>query len=201
MNILAFIESGILETYCLGFCTPEEVIEIKNLSAIHPGIKQEINRLRQLFEEQLHTHAITPSPSVKTAVMQSVYKQQSLVDYRYAPLIDENCETTQLEKWITLHGIKAPVEEFENLVITELLSTDRVINFIAAAKTGHEQEVHEDFIEYLYVIEGSCTMDFNGEEKSYSRGDIIAIPPKVHHTAVVTSKKPMLALVQRQILV
>ncbi|MEO8768922.1 MAG: cupin domain-containing protein [Ferruginibacter sp.] len=198
MNINAFIGSGILTNYCLGFCTAEEIAEIEMLSAIHPLIKEEIETIRHGIEEQLLLNTIAPSPSVKVAVMRSVYKQQATTRHEFPPLIDETISKQELEKWVLINNIKSPTEDFENLSMTALPSTEHVINFIVAAKMGHEQEVHEDFIEYLFVIKGSCTMNFDGMKRSYSAGDLIAILPHINHSAVITSMEPMLALVQRQ---
>ncbi|MFT3911019.1 MAG: cupin domain-containing protein [Ferruginibacter sp.] len=198
MNITAFIESGIITNYCLGFCTPEEITNVETLAAKHPEIKNEIEKIHIHFEEHLLINAIPPSPSVKIAIMQTVYKQQAGVNTKYVPLIDKNITVGELEKWIIANNIRPPVEDFENLFITELPSTKEVINFIVSAKNGHEPEVHPDFIEYLFVIQGSCTMDFDGAKRSYNAGEVIAIPPNVIHSAVVTSVEPMLAIVQRQ---
>ncbi|MEO6668237.1 MAG: cupin domain-containing protein [Ferruginibacter sp.] len=198
MNLKAFIKSGILTNYCLGFCTAEEVLEVEILSERYPEIKEEIETIRQQLEERLLLNTIKPSPSVKVAVMRSVYKQQATIKTQFPPLINENISKQELENWVAFNNIQSPLEEFENLFITELPSTEHVINFIVAAKQGHEQEMHEEFIEYLFVINGSCTMNFEGKERSYAVGDLISIPPNVNHRAFVTSAEPMLALVQRQ---
>jgi quercetin dioxygenase-like cupin family protein len=200
MNPKAIIRSGILTNYCLGFCTPEEIIKIEALSENYPLIKKEIDDIRHAFEEQLLKDAIEPRVSLKTSVMRSVYKHHAMEDQQYAPLIDELISIEQLRKWVDINSIKSPVENYENLFISEMPSTEQVINFIVSAKKGHDTEVHEDFIEYLYVINGSCTMDFDGEKRSYAAGEIISIQPRINHSAVVTSPEPMLALVQRQMI-
>lgn len=198
MNLKAFIGSGILTNYCLGFCTAEEIAEIELLSAKHALIKEEIETIRHHYEEQLLVNTITPSPSVKAAVMRSIYKQQAAIKPEFPPLIDETILKQDLEKWVTINKIKSTSEDFENLFITELPSTEYVTNFIVAAKMGHEQEIHEDFIEHLFIINGSCTMNFDGKKRSYSAGEMVSILPHLNHSAVVTSMEPMLALVQRQ---
>ena len=199
MDIVAFIDSGLLGDYCMGFCTPEEKAEVEQLAGKYPLVKTEIERLNQYFEEQLIAKAVKPAASVKIAVMKSVYKQQAALDNSFVPLIDKAILTPELHKWVSGHNIQRPDQDFEDTYITPLPSTEQVTNFIVAAKTGHEPEVHNDFIEYLFVIKGSCTMNVNGCESSYVSGDIITILPHLPHFAVVTSAQPMLALVQRQL--
>ena len=187
-----------IENYCLGFCTEEEVQEVEKLAAIHPAIQSEIEKIRDYFEKQIYDEAIQPSASVKLAILEAVYKQQAADDHRYAPLININTPAAELEEWVALNKIETYGGEFENLYITALPSANKVINFIIAAKNGHDEELHEDFIEYLFVIAGGCTMDFEGKEIHYRAGEIISILPNVKHSAIITSKHPMLALVQRQ---
>ncbi len=199
MDIAVFINSGLLGDYCLGFCTPEQGAEVELLAEKNPLIKGEIDRLAQYFEEQLLEKAVTPAAAVKIAVMQSVYKQKAALDNSFVPLISKAILTPELQKWVSANNIQRPDQDFEDTYVTPLPSTEQVTNFIVAAKTGHEPEVHSDFIEYLFVIKGSCTMNVDGCESSYVSGDIITILPHLPHFAVVTSAKPMLALVQRQL--
>ena len=195
----AFINSGIIENYCLGICSKEEKIELLQMAALHPIVRSEIEKVTQYFENLLLENAIAPKPSVKNSVLRSIYKKNALVDRTYVPLIENDSATKALGQWILDNNIHSPEAEFDDLFVIPLPSTDLVTNFVVASKKGHEPELHSDFIEYLYVIKGSCTMNFDGKEHSYNAGNIIAIPPDVIHFAVVTSLQPMLALVQRQL--
>ena len=197
MDIDAYIASGILENYCLGFCSEEEITAVEQYAAIYPAISEEIEKIRSSLEDYFRAGEIKPPPSVKIAVMLSIYKQTAATDESYPPLIDEK-QPAVMAQWLADKNIPKPQGSFENLYIAELPSTNEVTNFFVHAKYGHEEEIHDSFVEYLYVIRGSCTMDFEGEKKSDRKGDIITIMPNVHHTATVTSAEPMIALVQRQ---
>jgi len=198
MDIDAYIASGILDNYCLGFCSEEENKAIEQYAAIHPAIREEIDKIRASMESYFMANEIKPSPSVKVALMRSVYKQVAAEDLYYPPLIDKNETPAALENWLAGKDIPLAEPGFENLFVIDLPSTNQVINFIVYARFGHEEEMHDDFIEYLYVIRGGCIMDFNGVKRSYGAGDIITIMPNVSHHAMVTSAEPMIALVQRQ---
>ncbi len=198
MNVEKFIASGILENYCMGFTTEAENAEVELCAGMYPQVQEELDHLRSVFESYVLSNKIEPSPRVKFAVMQSVYKQKAKQDQQYPPLIDMSEQTDHLAKWIADHPVPPPDAEFDNLFMRELPSTEFFTNFIVWAKAGHETEMHTDCNEYLYVIKGSCTMYFEDEVKSYTAGDIIVIPPHVNHNAVVTSEFPMMAFVQRQ---
>ena len=199
MDVDAYIASGILENYCLGFCSEEENTAIEEYAAIYPAIRKEIEKIRSSLEDYFMAKQIKPAASVKITLMQSVYKQIAASDPSYPPLIDQKQPVAIMGKWVEGRDIPQPKPGFENLYVVDLPSTNEVTNFIVFARLGHEEEMHNDLVEYLYVIRGSCIMDFEGEKKSYSQGDIITIMPHIHHAATVTSAEPMIALVQRQV--
>ncbi len=198
MDVATYINSGIIENYCLGFCTSEEVILLESLAGKHIEIRYEIEKVRLLIEQESMIKAVTPASSVKVSLMRAIYKQEAAVQHQFPPLIDDNIAGEDLHKWVADH-IPAPETNQDDMVVIELPSTDLVINFAAVAKSGHEEEMHTDFIEYLYIIKGSCTMKFNGIDKAYHEGEIITIHPNVRHAATVTSEQPMFVLVQRQL--
>ena len=198
MDIDAYISSGALENYCLGFCSEAEKAVIEKFVEDYPAIKEEIEKIRVSLEEFILTNKVKPSPFVKIRVMLTLYDQMAKSDTEYAPLISEQTNPAILASWVATKRLIPPTEKFDNLFITELSSTEQVTNFIVHARTGHEAEMHDHFIEYLYVIKGSCIMDFDGLKRSYKEGEIIHIMPNISHTATVTSDQPMIALVQRQ---
>ncbi|MEP7165931.1 MAG: cupin domain-containing protein [Ferruginibacter sp.] len=198
MDIDAYISSGILENYCLGFCSDAEKKMIEKNAASYPLIQAEIEKIRLSLEEFILANKVKPSPAVKVRLMLSLYDQMARADAGFAPLINEHMDPAIIASWVAGKKITPPTAEFENLYITELSSTEQVSNFIVHAKKGHETEIHDNFIEYLYVIKGSCIMDFEGVKRSYGEGEIIHIMPEINHSATITSQQPMIALVQRQ---
>lgn len=197
-DIAAYISSGIVENYCLGFCTAEEVILIESLSVQHTEIKDEIEKVRASLEQELLSKAVPPPASVKVSLMRAIYKQQAAIQHQFPPLIDDTIAGEDLQNWVTNH-IPSPELNNDDMQVIELPSTDLVINFAAVSRSGHEEEMHTDFIEYLYIIKGSCIMKFSGIDKAYKEGEIITVMPNIAHRAIVTSEQPMFALIQRQL--
>jgi len=201
MNVDAYIASGILENYCLGFCTEEENTTIELYAITYPAIRKEIEKIRSSPEDYFKANEMMPDPSVKIKLMRAIYRQIAAGDATYPPLIDKEQGPADIAAWLS--GMEIPEAEtsFENLSVINLPSTIEFINFFAYAKIGQDEEVHEDLIEYLYVVRGSCIMDLNGEKVPYGKGEMISIMPKIRHLAVITSEEPMIALVQRQVFV
>ncbi|CAN5896800.1 hypothetical protein BH11BAC4_BH11BAC4_09170 [soil metagenome] len=198
MDIDAYIASGCLDRYCLCSCSEEERIAVEEYAAKYPAIRKEIEKIRSAMEAYFMANEVKPAPSVKISLMRSIYRQTAADDTAYPPLINDYKSVDTIADWLSHTVLPVPATEFENLSLIELPSSEQVTNFFVYARDGHEVELHDNFIEYLYVIKGSCTMDFNGEKKAYKAGELITIMPHINHYAVVTSAEPMIALVQRQ---
>ena len=199
MELAAFLDSGIIERYCMGFSSAEEGKLVEQMCARYPQAQLELETVRGSFEKYLLANEVKPSAAVKVSLMQKIYRQQSVEDTRFPPLMGAGESNNNIQLWVKGTSIPALPSGFtENLFIAALPSTNQVTNFFVYAREGHDEEMHDGFIEHLYVIKGQCTMYFEGTPRQFKEGDLISIPPHVRHHAVVTSAFPMLALVQRQ---
>lgn len=200
MNATDFISSGLIETYCLGFTSEEENTLVVSMAAQYPEVAAEIISVKSTLQHAIRNQEIKPKPSVKHAVMQRVYEQQSLIQHEFIPLLHKAVDVNRLDEVIKANPIPPKMTAEEDLQIFELPSTREVINLAAWVRYKQEEEVHDNFNEYIAVVQGACTMYFNGIPTKYKRGEVIVIPPNVLHHAIITSETPMLALVQRQML-
>jgi len=196
----AYISSGILEQYCLGALSREESVSVEMLADQFPEIKHEIDRIDDAMESYALANPVQPTDKVKARILLAAYQTEAGAGKTYPPLILKDSVTDEFRHWLKGVNIPLPVEPFENLSFYDLPSTDAVTNFIVWAKVGHEEEEHNNFNEFIVILEGHCDMYMNGEKKHYTTGEIIRIPPFVPHHAVITSENPMVAIVQRQLL-
>lgn len=65
MDIKAYIESGVIESYVLGMANAQEAAELELLSRQYPEIKQAIDDFELNLERQSLSSAVMPSPKVK----------------------------------------------------------------------------------------------------------------------------------------
>ena len=198
MDIGAYINSGIIEKYCMGTCSAREREELERLAAAEPRIREEINAVQASIEQYLLANQVKPTPSVKIKLMQEIYRQIAMANPIYPPLIRGEASIDELRSWIKSNALPELPADLENLAPTAIPSTGEIENFFVFARKGHEPELHDHFIEYLYVIKGSCTMYFNEKPVRFAAGQLISIMPGISHYAVVDSEEPMLAMVQRQ---
>lgn len=200
MNHQEYINSGIIDAFCMGFTSPEENEEVKTMAAKHPEVAAAIAQLKQEYEVTFKMAELKPRPAVKEAIMNNVYAQQSALQVAFVPLLDKETAFSRLLETVAANNIQTPTAAFDNIFMQKLPSTREVLNFAVWAKVNQEEETHTDVKEFIAVLEGSCDIYINGEKESYSKGDIIAIPLNVPHYAVITSPQPMFAFVQRQLM-
>ena len=199
-SLAKFRASGIIENYCLGLTTHEENRQVKLFSLKYPELQEEIDRFHSIFYQNLFRNEKKPSAALKFSLMKTVYLQQAVLNKKYLPLLDKTNEVKFLQESVIANNLETYRVGLHDIEAEELPSTPEIANLAVWAKTGHTEEIHVDINEYIAVMEGSCTMCFGAVNKSYKKGDIIFIPPRVAHRAVVTSEQPMFALVQRHLL-
>ncbi len=200
MDTKTYILSGVLEQYCMGMLSYEERLSVENYVAAYPDIEDEIDRIADAIESYTIANSVMPKASLKARVLLAAYQTASGAGKEYPPLILDNSVTDEFRQWLKGVTIPSPAEPFNNLSFYHLPSTDAVTNFMVWAREGHDEEEHNDFNEFVVILEGHCDMYMNGEKKHYEKGEIIRIPPFVPHHAVITSEQPMVAIVQRQLI-
>ncbi|MFT3704595.1 MAG: anti-sigma factor [Agriterribacter sp.] len=65
MDIKAYIESGIVESYVMRLTSPEETAEVESMMAAHPEIANAVTEFEIRLEQHLMDNAVTPSEKVR----------------------------------------------------------------------------------------------------------------------------------------
>lgn len=69
MDIKAYIESGVIESYVLGMADAQEAAELEQLSRQYPEIRKAIDEFELNLEKQALAGATMPSPEVKKQLL------------------------------------------------------------------------------------------------------------------------------------
>jgi anti-sigma-K factor RskA len=72
VDIQAYIQSGIVETYVLGVASAEEVAEIEKLRLTYPEVDKAIDEFSESLETEAFANAIAPPPEVKAKIMAAI---------------------------------------------------------------------------------------------------------------------------------
>lgn len=68
MDIKAYIESGIIESYVMRLTSPEETADVESMMAAYPEIAKAVNDFEIRLEEHLITNSVSPLPGLKQAI-------------------------------------------------------------------------------------------------------------------------------------
>jgi anti-sigma-K factor RskA len=91
VDIQAYIQSGIVETYVLGVASAEEVAEIEKLRLTYPEVDKAIDEFSESLETEAFANAIAPPPEVKTKIMAAIsHEKDSSIKTIALPLKDED---------------------------------------------------------------------------------------------------------------
>ncbi len=69
MDINAYIESGVIESYVLGMADSQEAAELEQLAQQYPAVRQAIDAFEASLEKASFDGAVAPPPSVKEQLM------------------------------------------------------------------------------------------------------------------------------------
>ncbi len=81
MNTREYIESGILESYCLGQLSIEEMRQVEAAACQHAEIREEIFRIQQALEQYAEAHAVAPPSQLKKRLLRRVEREHAKARY------------------------------------------------------------------------------------------------------------------------
>ena len=102
MDIKAYIESGILESYVLGLTSAEEAAEVEMLCTQHTEIKNAVDEFSLLIEKAAFDNAVTPPATAKDKLMSALADEFS-AEATVIPIIPLHTDTTNIRR---ISGLK-----------------------------------------------------------------------------------------------
>ncbi|MXV16615.1 hypothetical protein [Hufsiella ginkgonis] len=195
MTIQEYIDSGILESYCLGMLTEKECAEVELACARYPAIKRELNRIQVTLENYAQQNAILPDPQLKFRIMEAIadaerQKHQSLDDL---PLI--HARSNYLD-WLKYLEGRIPVLKQEGRIVNLLRNNKGVMQMLLVSSTDFEDEVHDELAESFLILEGECECTVNDDVFKLQAGGFTRIPLYAHHSVKILSPY-VVAVLQR----
>lgn len=190
-----FIDSGILNEYCLGLLQPEEVLEVERMAGLYPEIQQAIDQLLLSIKPSDLQQDIA-NKDLKSQILETLGQlgEPPVFDLQRLPLINVYSDSEQWQR--TLAGIE-PAPEFRNVYVHPLRNHDGIEQFIVWAQQEVRPEQHHDEHESFLILEGECECRIGEETVQLKAGDFVKIPLEVEHTVRVLSTEPVKAVVQR----
>ena len=195
MEIEELISSGIIELYCMGVATEEEIKKVEKLALQSSEIRFEIMAINEALALYSEKFSKIPSAFVKDKIMEAIAAQEQKI--AFPPAINPKTGVEEWVKYLSDNRIAAP-ENFEGFHVLDLPCDAKQFTYIVWADRGTVvEEAHDDDDEYLLVLKGQCSVTINGKLGYYKEGDIVFIPKKAVHRAEALSDERMLMIGQR----
>lgn len=202
-KIKEYLESGIVEDYCLGLLDDANSQQLMTFCESHLEVQTCLKVTQKSMESFIGSFKRKAPKSAKRIIKNNILDKLKL---EKAKLIgkDQMLEEfigisrhSNVNKWEHLiKDIKPPVG-FDDIYAKPLfLSENRELLLIWARELVPE-EIHDDMEESFLLLEGTVDCYVNDEVFSMVKGDFMQIPLNAHHKVVVTSKTTAKAIRSR----
>lgn len=195
MNIQEYIDSGVLEAYCLGALTAEEYADVERMYDNHEVVKHELNAIRNALGQYAAQVAITPPDALSGQIWNVLdnLNKENAADLHNLPVINRH---TDYKKWKAIVLPFAPQPRKGEFLTKVLRHTDTVTQVLIVATVDVPDEVHTNELESFIVLEGECECIIGDKSYRLSPGQYIEIPLHTHHDVQIRSAYVM-AIMQR----
>lgn len=197
IDVKQYIESGIVDEYCLGLLSAEEAAAVRHLAEQYAEIQQEIDNILQSLE----LYATEESPEPRITLRNRVLDTLSQLGEELPPFSLTNLPLlnpfSDAEQWQKAVASITPDREFRNIYSHTLRNDDQTEQFLVWVKIGITPEDHHQERESFLILEGTCECELDDETIRLTAGDYLEIPLDVKHNVRVISPTPIKAIIQR----
>src|SRR6478609_4302404 len=162
MNLQDYIDSGILEQYCLGLLDSAEADEVASYCLKYPQLRKELKSIEAAIEKMSAEKAVAPPSKLKDKVLARLgFTGNEVLDINNLPPTDAY---SNYLSWLQAVEHLLPTEPFEGLNIQVLQQNDKIAQMLVVAKVDVPDESHDNYAESFFILKGKCSCTINGEE-------------------------------------
>jgi quercetin dioxygenase-like cupin family protein len=183
MQIQEYINSGLLEQYCLGLLTKSEQEAVVGMCTIYPEIKAELVEIELALERIAATNAIAPKASLKQQILDTIAINE-VITLDNLPSTDRYSD---YQAWLKAVEHLIPAHPFEDFFAYPLHHNHKIEQTLVVTKLRVPKETHEDVIESFFILEGSCVCKVGPHTYTLNAGDFLEIPLHEEHDVILTS--------------
>ena len=195
MNVQEYIDTGVLEQYCLCMLADNEMREVEVVRSQYPKISAEIRNIEASLEQYATPFAQEPPAELQEGIwgtLQNLNKERH-IDLTDLPVINR---FTDHKAWLGVVRPLMPPQLQEDRIVHVLRESDKVIQMLIISKTHFEDEVHVEEHESFIILEGECECTVGDNVFRLRPGGYTEIPLHTSHDVRVLSPY-VTAIVQR----
>jgi len=195
MNIQEYIDTGILEQYCLCILADDEMREVESLRSKYPSIGTEIRNIEASLEQYATAFTLAPPRELEEEIwgtLENLNKERH-IDLTDLPVINK---FTDHKAWLGVVRPLIPPQLKQDRIVHVLRESDKIIQMLIISKTHFEDEVHLEELESFIILEGECECTVGDNVFRLQPGGYTEIPLHTSHDVRVLSPY-VTAIVQR----
>ncbi|EHQ24535.1 hypothetical protein [Mucilaginibacter paludis] len=184
MNVKEFIESGILEEYCLGGLKAEEQAFVIQMSMLYPEVKDELTRVELFMEQMAIQNAVeVENDDLKGRIMSSLeFKEDKQYDLNNLPEINQESDH---RTWLNTVRHLIPNEPAGDMIFKLLRQDKRINQTLVITKIDVPEETHTDILESFLILIGRCKCTIGNDAFEAGAGVWVEIPLYIEHDVKV----------------
>jgi mannose-6-phosphate isomerase-like protein (cupin superfamily) len=192
MDIQAYIQSGILEQYCLDLLNVSEQADVLKNCALFPEIKQELINIENTIEKMVKAQAIIPDERLKQKILSKLGFGNEIA-LNNLPIVNAYAD---YKAWLKAVEHLVPAQPFDDFFAEVLRQDDQAIQMLVVTKIDVPEETHDNWIESFFILEGQCVCTVGAETITLNAGDFLEVPLYTEHDIKITSPH-VVAILQR----
>jgi mannose-6-phosphate isomerase-like protein (cupin superfamily) len=195
MQIQEYINSGILEQYCLGLLAKSEEEAVLAICTVYPEIKAELNEVELVLERIAAINTLTPKASLKQRILDIIATNEVITLDNLPP----TGRYSDYQAWLKAVEHLIPTQPFEGFFAYPLHHNDKIEQTLVVTKLGVPKETHDNVIESFFILEGSCVCKVGTHTYTLNAGDFLEIPLHEEHDVTLTSRY-VVAILQHRLI-
>ncbi len=195
MDISTYIESGILQDYCLGVLTGAEKESVEDICRQHPEVLEALTQLQVAFETLVTDRPVWAKSAMKSRIWDTINNVniEEQQDPARLPTINKYSDHYN---WLGIVGNLLPKQFRPGRFCKVIRDDGGVIQLLVKSSTDFEEEMHGDLRESFIVLEGECECTIGNSVISLKPGGYIEIPLHVAHNVKLLTPT-ITAIIQR----
>lgn len=190
-----YLQSGIIENYCLGSLSESEMKEVLLLADQFPEIQKAILEFQNTLEKYAQSVSKPAPIEAKNKLMSMIDNllQEESISLTNLPLISKYSNS---EHWLKFAKSLLPDETKHDVHVKVLRDDAEVFLSILWLKTDVPNEVHSQETESFLVLEGECECFVGDERYVFGPGDFFEVPMYMDHDVKLLTPS-VVAVLQR----
>lgn len=202
-NIEEYLNSGIIEEFCLGLAKPQEAEEVLKLANEHPEVALYLKETQErfsTFHKKFHKSAPLRNLDIikKSITENKKWKEAVLLgEEKMLGKYIEISQHTDIELVKKLIKSIFPPEEYDNVFAKPLYVGKGKELFLFFVKEIVPLEEHHKLDESFLMLAGTVDCYIDDQIFKMAEGDFMRIPIHSKHKVIVTSSTPGIAIRSR----